>query len=102
RNNGMINAAQMQKIMSNLVPSKNLDLSMPNSILGLAYAKENVKYANPMVLHTVKRSGSGYHEQEFMPQEKMASATAIRKTLREDKDLLHALNRLKEVIPETT
>lgn len=102
RNNGMTYAAQMQQIIADLFPSKNLDLSMPNSILGLAYAKENAKYANPMVLHTVKRSGSGYHEQEIMPQEKMASATAIRKTLREDTDLLHALNRLKEVIPETT
>ncbi|ALV20711.1 MAG: nucleotidyltransferase [Carnobacterium sp.] len=101
QNNGTTYAAQMQQVLSELLPAQALDQTTPNNILGLAYAKENAKYAHPMTLHTVKREGAGYHDQEVSSKE-FASATAIRRKLIDSPLRLEALTELAEVMPENS
>lgn len=58
----------------------------PNHILGLSYAKENASYKHPMKLVPIKRKNAGYHE-ENINNTIIASATAIRKAVKEEKSI---------------
>lgn len=73
---------KMTEVFNQLYPEMNLDFSSPNHILGLSYAKENACYDRPMQLVPIARKNAGYHDQE-LPEQQIASATAIRKALSE-------------------
>ncbi|BBC61429.1 nucleotidyltransferase [Melissococcus plutonius] len=76
-------------------PEKKIDLSSPNHILGLSYARENALYKNPMELYPLKRIQTNFHDRKIT--NKIASATAIR--------LAYQKNELEKVavaVPEVT
>lgn len=102
KNNGTSYAFQMNRVMKELLPETVLDLSLPNTILGLAYAKENGKYANPMNFFPIKRIEAGYHEKKIKDSQKIASATAIRKVLINNRSQKDSLVFLKEVLPTSS
>lgn len=56
-------------------PNKRLDLSKPNHILGLSYARYNNQYPNPMKIYSLKRHGAQHHDTGLR---ELASGTAIR------------------------
>lgn len=80
KNNGSTYASQMQAAVKSVVGDSQLDLAAPNTILGLAYAKENVRCGTPMELFPVKRVGAGYNEQQLR-EDTFQSATALRRAL---------------------
>lgn len=77
KNNGQSYPQQMTQIYREILPNVPLDFSSPNHILGMAYAKENARYAQPMDIVAINRKGSGYHEKNILMQE-FSSATGIR------------------------
>lgn len=79
---------KMTEVFNRLYPEMNLDFSSPNHILGLSYAKENACYDRPMQLVPIARKNAGYHDQE-LPEQQIASATAIRKALSEKRAIDH-------------
>lgn len=62
----------------------------PNNILAVEYLKQGIRLRSHMQPITVKRSGKGYHERDI--DHPMASATAIRKKISEEKTIESALN----------
>lgn len=85
---------KMTNIFRKLYPEIALDFSSPNHILGLSYAKENASYQNSMELVPITRKTAGYHDEELTDQS-IASATAIRKALADDRST-------DSFVPETT
>lgn len=77
---------KMTEVFNRLYPAMNLDFSSPNHMLGLSYAKENAQYDQPMQLVPIARKNAGYHDHE-LPEQSIASATAIRKALGEKKQI---------------
>lgn len=70
------------------------DYAKPNHVLGLSYARENLKLLHPMEIVTVERQGA-MHVDHTM--QKLASGTAIRQaTLREEWSLI------QEAVPSKT
>ena len=67
------------------------EITTPNDLLGISYIKAIKKNNYKIIPETLKRT-SDYHNKEL---EKYSSATAIRKALRENKDI-------KDYIPEIT
>src|SRR5690606_4648114 len=82
KNNGGTYSEQMQQAAESVLSKHSLDLQLPNTILGLAYAKENSRYRHPMLLEPIQRLGAGYHEKQLQ-NTSFQSATAIRKQLLE-------------------
>lgn len=82
KNNGDTYSEQMQQAAESVLSKHSLDLQLPNTILGLAYAKENSRYRHPMLLEPIQRLGAGYHEKQLQ-NKSFQSATAIRKQLLE-------------------
>lgn len=80
KNNGRTYSEQMQQAAESVLSKTRLDLHSPNTILGLAYAKENIRYNTPMLLKPIQRLGAGYHEKQIQ-NTPFQSATAIRKQL---------------------
>ncbi|OQO70861.1 hypothetical protein BH747_02345 [Enterococcus villorum] len=85
---------KMMNVFTNLYPEITFDFSSPNHILGLSYAKENASYQEPMKLVPIARKSAGYHE-ETLTDQSIASATAIRKALGEER-------LIDDFVPETT
>ncbi|WP_432359512.1 nucleotidyltransferase [Sporosarcina sp. UB5] len=56
-----------------------VDLSLPNNILGFHYMEAAQSIGSSMEAVTIKRMGAGYHD-ETLTNEKIASATGIRKS----------------------
>lgn len=98
KNSGQTYAWQMDKVLREFMPNQPVSLSMPNNILGLAYAKENLLYEKPMELHTVTRLGSDYHDKE-LSKKKFSSATAIRERLLNSKQTDALIEELKLSMP---
>ncbi|MEJ6952155.1 nucleotidyltransferase [Natronospora cellulosivora (SeqCode)] len=67
-------------------------LNEPNNILGIEYLKALDKYNSKIEAYTIKREGSGYHEQEL---QEISSATAIRKKIYEN-----GFSSIKNYLPE--
>lgn len=65
----------------------NQEVKTPNDLLGLAYTKEVITNNYPIHLHAIKRT-SHYHSETI---ETFASATALRKALKENKDVSNQL-----------
>ncbi|MGX7029824.1 nucleotidyltransferase [Vagococcus zengguangii] len=80
QNNGMNYPQQMTEVYRQLFPEMRLDFSSPNHILGMSYAKENIKYPRPMQLAPIKRHQAQHNEQS-VNHEVFASGTAIRQAM---------------------
>lgn len=76
----------MQEVYQELFNLPQVKQVLPNHILGLSYAKENAQLQKPMNLIAIKRQKAGYHDLHIA-DEKIASATAIRKLLHENRDI---------------
>ncbi|TLS34391.1 nucleotidyltransferase [Geobacillus thermoleovorans] len=59
-----------------------LDLSKPNNVLGFAYVKAIWQNKLAMMPRTIPRLAAGYHDESFS-HPSIASATSLRKTLRQ-------------------
>lgn len=71
--------------MSNAVRDiSDLDIGTPNDLLGLSYVKEIIKQGSNITPITIQRTND-FHDEEL--NNKIVSATAIRKALDEDKDI---------------
>lgn len=57
------------------------NIDSPNDVLGLAYAKANLKFGKKLKLNPISRNVAGYHDKSLSPDSNIASATAIRKVL---------------------
>ena len=75
-----------------------IDLSKPNNILGYHYLKAIDHLGITMVGETIRRIGSGYHD-ENLSSERISSATGIRKQLFADEQ---SLDSIRGQVPETT
>lgn len=76
-------ADKMQKVILKLNPDFPLDLSLPNTQLGLSYQRElfNLGLENKVKLLPIKRIGSSYREERIDRHPEIASATAIRRAI---------------------
>lgn len=101
KNSGQTYATQMAQTLEELTPHQTFSLSTPNNILGLAYARENLRHKNQMELYTTTRVGSDYHNEELMEQN-FSSATAIRKKLVGNQLNNAALEELKLSMPDSS
>ncbi len=71
--------------MSNAVRDiSDLDIGTPNDLLGLSYVKEIIRQGSNITPITIQRTND-FHDEEL--NNKIVSATAIRKALVEDKDI---------------
>lgn len=73
-------AAAFQEVID---PKHLLDLSKPNNILGFHYVKAILERSPHMQPFTSQRISSGYHDEELPKNQKIASATSIRKALKD-------------------
>lgn len=73
-------AAAFQEVID---PKHLLDLSLPNNILGFHYVKAIMERSPHMQPFTSQRISSGYHDEELPENQKIASATSIRKALKD-------------------
>ncbi|MBO8155350.1 MAG: nucleotidyltransferase [Bacillaceae bacterium] len=74
-----------------------LDLSQPNNILGFSYVKTMLDYGTRVQPETIKRTKSGYHDEEINHQ--IASATSIRKEILANHEMTE---RARVALPEAT
>lgn len=86
-------AATFQKAVAAKI-GHNVD--QPNDLLGLAYAKANLKLGEPLFLNPIQRKNANYHEVELKAGT-IASATAIRQHY-----LAGNLAKLSAYVPEAT
>ncbi|MDE1547945.1 nucleotidyltransferase [Jeotgalibaca caeni] len=79
RNDGRTYAAQMQQVVSKLLPHEAFAMSIfePNNQLGLAYLKENDRYSRPMEPMVIERVGAKHHD-DLNASNTFASGTALR------------------------
>ena len=79
----------MDMVLQNLAPNFPLHLNSPNNQLGFAYAKEIVRqgYDKKIALFPIERKDAAYHETSFDADKKIASATAIRKALFDEREV---------------
>ncbi|GAB2483328.1 nucleotidyltransferase [Alkalibacterium psychrotolerans] len=92
-------AKNFSRVLKGLYKDFPVDLSQPNNVLGFSYAKEITRNQYPMLLHTVKRLHSDYHEDSLNPSLAIGSATAIRKVLN---DQSQDWGRVKSYVPKET
>lgn len=92
-------AQNFNDVLKDYFTSFPLDLSLPNNILGFAYAKEIKRNKYAMAIETLKRLNSQYHDAELDLTHTVASATAIRTALLKDTS---DLNDLKQFAPAKT
>ncbi|WP_085992488.1 nucleotidyltransferase [Oceanobacillus senegalensis] len=75
--------------------TKELDLTLPNNILGFSYVKTILEHQLPIEPLTISRTKNNFHDK--MITDKIASATSIRKKLFEENQITEAI---KATIPE--
>lgn len=80
-------AKQMEEALYEVVPDFSVDLQSPNNHLGFAYAKEVVRqgFGEQIELFPLKREKATYHEVKLVEQQNIASATAIRQAIFEER-----------------
>lgn len=85
------------KALNDYLPNHNLKevINSPNNILGIEYLKALNRLNSKINPYTIKRIGSGYHDEDT--DAPIASATAIRKQLKQNLDDKHTL---KQMLPE--
>jgi predicted nucleotidyltransferase len=77
--------------------NKTLDLTQPNNILGFQYISAIQRLNSNLRPVTIKRTGANYHDETFTST--IASATSIRKSLRETN---LSVDEISSVIPAVT
>ncbi|SEN63999.1 Predicted nucleotidyltransferase [Amphibacillus marinus] len=75
-----------QLALATLIGKTELDLKLPNNILGLSYLKAQQQINRTIKLETIKRKQASYHEASL--SQPIASATAIRNYLFSDNPML--------------
>lgn len=100
KHNGTPYAVQMQQAVQKVLPDSSLDLAAPNTILGLAYARENARYASPMDLYPVQRIGSG-HNETVLTGTAFQSGSALRKEMLQLSSGVR-LEKVRRAIPEVS
>ncbi|HIX02365.1 MAG TPA: nucleotidyltransferase [Candidatus Ligilactobacillus excrementigallinarum] len=60
-------------------------IDQPNDVLGLAYAKANLKLNANLKLHPIQRKNANYHDMQLANQGTIASASAIRQAVFDQK-----------------
>jgi len=85
------------KALIEYLPNLNIEkvINSPNNILGIEYLKALKRLGSNITPYTIKRIGSGYHDEDTSAS--IASATAIRKQLKLD---LENKESLKQMLPE--
>ncbi|MCQ2556969.1 nucleotidyltransferase [Ligilactobacillus equi] len=73
------------------------EVSSPNDLLGLAYAKANLALGEPLSLYPIRRIKAAYHEEDLYKDQVIASATAIRQAY-----LAGKLTDLQAYVPKST
>lgn len=86
-------AEKMAAVLAQDFPEFSLTQEQPNHILGLAYAKENARYKQPMTIFPIQRLKSSHNSVEIT--EDIASATAIRQAIMRNE-------AIQEVVPAKT
>lgn len=71
-------------------------VDQPNDLLGLAYAKANLKLKANINLHPIQRKNANYHDIELNDAGTIASASAIREALR------HQNQDFEKFVPQQT
>lgn len=81
-------AEKMQQVILELNPNFPLDLSLPNTQLGLSYQRElfNLQLEDKIKLLPIERIGASYREKKIDHHPKIASATAIRRAVFEERN----------------
>lgn len=87
-------AKNMSQLLKKYFPEITLDLTQPNNMLGFAYAKELQKKSEPISIQTIRRKNSHYHDQKVKADDRIASATAIRKLLLSSDEWLYKKSSL--------
>lgn len=82
-------AQQMERIIIDLASEFPVHLNSPNNQLGFAYAKEIVQngLADKVELLPLQRKSAGYHDRDISSETGIASATAIRLAMTDNKDI---------------
>lgn len=82
-------AKKMKNILLSIDPEFPLNLQPPNVQLGLSYQKELIKkgIAKQVQVIPIKRKGAGYREETIMSQTKIASGTALRRAIFQEKSI---------------
>lgn len=82
-------AKQMAELLNQLAPRFPIALNSPNNQLGFAYAKEIVRQdlAEKIELFPIQRKAAGYNDPVLNEKTNIASATAIRKALLDDREI---------------
>lgn len=95
---GISYPSALSQAFQSLNPTQEMvDLSKPNNILGFNYIQAAKQLNDNIKLFTIQRKAADYHQTHFTDQT-IASATAIRKTLLEGKDL----EIIKNFVPTST
>ncbi|OTN76217.1 hypothetical protein A5886_001294 [Enterococcus sp. 8G7_MSG3316] len=77
---------RMNTVLSSLYPAYGANSKQPNHILGMRYAKELLRYPQPMTIVPIVRKAAAYHS-EALDHTSIASATAIRNGLKNKRDI---------------
>ncbi|WP_369903498.1 nucleotidyltransferase [Bacillus manliponensis] len=97
---GMSYAKANSEAFSYLQNTTNtIDITQPNNILGLHYTEAIYTQNNKMKAQTIKRFAAHYHDEIFY-DEKIASATSIRKQLFSGDE--HAFDAITPFVPKMT
>ena len=86
--NGLNYPSALSKALEEIL---NKEIKTPNDILGISYIREIKKINSNIKPHTIRRTNN-YHSEEV--DEEIASATAIRKALKENKDVSNNVPKL--------
>ncbi|MDV7757094.1 nucleotidyltransferase [Liquorilactobacillus mali] len=65
-----------------------VDVSKPNNLLGLAYAKANLELGSFLELIPIQRKKAEHHDQQLPVDSRIASASAIRSAVLSNKELV--------------
>jgi predicted nucleotidyltransferase len=77
---------KMHRAFAAVYPEFLTEARLPNHILGMRYAWENLQYPTPMKLFPIPRKQAAYHSQE-LPHGEIASATAIRQAVKSGQEI---------------
>ncbi|CAM3959220.1 nucleotidyltransferase [Alkalicoccus chagannorensis] len=74
-----------EKAVASMNPPDGMtDMQQPNNALGLQYVKAARRFG--ITMHTIPRIEASYHEEHLRTASRIASATAIRRSINEGKD----------------
>lgn len=87
-------AQNMTDVLTQTFPNFPIDVSQPNNMLGFSYAKELIRLKSKMVIHTITRKDSQYHDQDIKDRQYIASATSIRRRVLAEEQTSQLINKV--------